>query len=285
MPMDTAETIANVNRTIQGYMSTNGARVLKADQAAELVYAAGIMSPDEGPSGAPGITFREFLRDLRGEYGYDTLYSLLGVRQSDNQPNGKYTIFRFDAPSMERIKELLAVPHSEGSSPSESTGETESLPDYLQEGLDVVFVGITEGSSGLEHYHSDSSDRFWDLVNESGLVSEMVGAENDRFIVEDKCGLTHLAKSSSINPGNSEVDVEGFIRKIETYKPKMVAFNGKQAFKEVFKRDANDYGHAEEIVSESYVFVLPSSSGADSSMKFEEKLVWYKNLKATLRTI
>lgn len=285
--MDTAETIANSNRTIQEYMRTHGARTLKADQAADLVHTAGIMSSEEAPPGAPGFTFRQFLRDLRDRYGFDVLYSLLGVRQSDNQPGGKYTFFRFDAPSMETIKELLATSRPDGAISLDSAAPEGSLPDYLDEGLDVVFVGTSVGeeSSQRKHYYSDSSNRFWDLVNQSGLVSDMVGAENDRLIVDDKCGLTDLAKNSDSNLETSGFDVEGFIRKIETCKAKVVAFNGKRAYKEVFKRDANDYGLAEEIVSESYVFVLPSSSGTDASLTFEEKLVWYVKLKATLRTL
>src|SRR5437016_9596476 len=126
--MDTAETIAKLNHTIQGDLRTQGFRTLTADQAADLVYAAGIMSPEGSPPGTPGFTFRQFLRDIRDGYGHEALYALLGVRQSDNQPGGKYTVYRFDAPSMETIVELLATSTSTRQESLDSSPLCEALP-------------------------------------------------------------------------------------------------------------------------------------------------------------
>ena len=171
-------------------------------------------------------------------------------------------------------------------------GQTrESLPDHLGDALDVVFVGVPaydELSEGGHHY-ADPHDRFWDLVNEAELVSDIVGAENDHLVLDEKCGLTVLTRrkpaASDVGPNAGGFDVDGFIEKVERYKPKIVAFNGKIAYRTVFKQDPGDYGLTDDIIGDSYVFALPSSSERDASLAFQKKLHWYKKLKATLRTL
>ena len=48
------------------------------------------------------------------------------------------------------------------------------LPDYLGEGLDLVFVGINPGirSEATGHHYAGPGNHFWPLLHESGLVSE-----------------------------------------------------------------------------------------------------------------
>ncbi len=65
--------------------------------------------------------------------------------------------------------------------------------------------------------------------------------------------------------------------------PGFVTFNGKRAFKEVFSYDP-EYVLADEVIGESFVFVLPSSSGMDTSMNYQEKLDWYKKQNSLLRS-
>lgn len=287
--MSLADKILAINEAIQKHMCDHVIRVLRADEAADVVYSAGILSPDQGPPDAPGFTFRQFLRDVRDQYGYESLFQLLGAKQKENEPGGHYILLRFDPPSRERVDELLKAKITELIDQPEP--DSDCLPDYLQDGLNVVFVGTSVGeeSAKREHYYSDPHNRFWDLVNQSEFVSNMVGAENDHLVLDEKCGLTDLVKnkvsSSDSNLESGDFDVEGFTQKIERYKPKVVAFNGKRAYKEVFKKDPKDYGLADEIIGDSYVWVLPSSSGADTSMTFEKKLHLYKKLKATLRIL
>jgi TDG/mug DNA glycosylase family protein len=285
-----ADQIVAINEAIQKYMRDHATRVITVDEGANVVYAAGILSPGQGAPDAPGFTFRQFLRDVRDHYGHEALFQLLGTKQKDNKPHGHYILLRFDPPSRERVDELLKAKITELiGQPGKS--DSDSLPDHIQDGLDVVFVGTSVGeeSARQQHYYADPHNRFWDLVNQSGLVSDMVGAENDVLVLDEKCGLTDLVKkkisSSDLSLEAGDVDVEGFIRKIERYKPKVVAFNGKRAYREVYKKDPNDYGLADDIIGDSYVFVLPSSSGTDTSMTFEKKLHWYRKLKATLGTL
>ena len=281
-----SDQILAINKALQHHMRSHGFSTISADEAAQVVYDAGIMVP----GGPPGSAFRDLLRDISKGYGYSVLRDLLGVTQAGHRPQGRYAIHKFDPPTKESIEELLKSKHSTSSeASSEQAGG--GLPDYLQEGLDVVFVGTSVGeeSTKRQHYYSDPHNKFWDLVNQSELVSDLVGSENDHLILDEKCGLTDLAKnkvsSTDANLETADFDVDEFTRKIERYKPKVVAFNGKRAYQAVFKKDPEDYGLADDITGDSYVFVLPSSSGTDTSMTYQQKLHWYKKLKAALKTL
>ena len=289
--MNLADQIEAINSAIQGHMRTHGGRALKADDAADIVYGKGILTPDQGPPGTPGFTFRQFLRDIRDAYGYEVLYRLVGAKQARNAPHGHYTLLRFEPPNRDTIVELLkSKPSPSGSLHAENAND-HGLPDYLQDGLDVVFVGTSVGEeSALRgHYYSDPTNRFWDFVNQAQLVSDIVGSENDHLILEDKCGLTDLVKqrmaSSDSSLAKSDYDVVGFLQRIQQYKPKVVAFNGKRAFGEVFGHDSTGYGVSDKDIGDSFVFVLPSSSGRDTTLTFDEKLEWYKKVRAFLRTL
>ncbi len=171
---------------------------------------------------------------------------------------------------------------------SPSDKSRESFPDYLSDGLDIVFAGVPaiEEMDGAEHHHAGLHDRFWDLVNESELVSDIVGAENDHLILDEKCGLTMLAKKRGVEPNMDEgYDIDGFVEKMERSKPKVVALIGERAYREVFRQQPRDFGLTDDIIGDSYVFLLPSSDERDTSLAYQKKLHWYKKLKATLRTL
>ena len=51
----------------------------------------------------------------------------------------------------------------------------ETLPDYLQPGLDIVFIGINPGLYSLRrgHYFARSTSRFWPAFSKSKLSQRM----------------------------------------------------------------------------------------------------------------
>ena len=53
--------------------------------------------------------------------------------------------------------------------------EYETLKDYLQEGLDIVFVGLNPSVYSVEvgHYFANPRNRFWAALNKSGLVDRV----------------------------------------------------------------------------------------------------------------
>ena len=114
---------------------------------------------------------------------------------------------------------------------SEWQGDT--LPDYLCEGLDIVFVGLNPGlySAQVGHYFAYKQNRFWPALSASGLVPEPVGPEDDARLLEWGIGLTDVVKRPTrgiheLKPVEFRRGAKALQAKIERYKPRIVCFVG-----------------------------------------------------------
>jgi len=97
----------------------------------------------------------------------------------------------------------------------------------------VVICGTAAGKTSGErgHYYGGPGNDFWKFLFESGLTTPSLGPEQDSRVTEFEIGLTDLAKlvAASSDAGLREhYDVMGFIRKVEQFKPGVVAFHGKE---------------------------------------------------------
>ena len=68
------------------------------------------------------------------------------------------------------------------------------LRDRARAGMRVLFVGINPGvrSALVGHHFAGYSNRFWKLLHESGLVPELLRAEDDDRLPEFGLGITNL---------------------------------------------------------------------------------------------
>ena len=163
------------------------------------------------------------------------------------------------------------------------------LPDYLRDGLDLVFVGINPGtkSAATGHHYAGPGNHFWPLLYESGLVPEPLTYEQDARVLESGIGLTNMVARSS--PSISDLSLEELragartLRaKLLRYRPKIVCFNGKRIY-EVFAGHACDFGLQREDIAGASVFVMPSTSARTASYQRADKLRYFRELAALVR--
>jgi double-stranded uracil-DNA glycosylase len=158
------------------------------------------------------------------------------------------------------------------------------LPDYLRPGLDLVFVGFNPGdrSSRIGHYYAGRGNQFWNFLFASGLVAEKLEPEEDHRILDFGIGLTDVVKrwspsSSSLRRVDYQQGVPRLIAKLRDARPRLVAFNGKQAYEQVVGR-AVRLGLQTETLEGARVFVLPSTSGRNGSLTRRAKLAYFRRL-------
>ena len=159
-----------------------------------------------------------------------------------------------------------------------------TLPDYLKKGLDIIFVGVNPGitSAKVGHYYYDEKrNPFWKILFDSGLADSKIQPENDSSILEYGYGLTDLVKrpTKSFKEIKSQEYEEGrksLEKKIRRFKPKIICFNGKTAFRKFI---SIKFGFQEYQIDDSIIFVAPSTSKAYAKMSYEEKVRWYAKLK------
>ena len=140
------------------------------------------------------------------------------------------------------------------------------LPDVLEPGLRIVFCGTAAGtkSAKVGEYYAGPGNAFWPTLHNVGLTSKQLKPSEFRELLRYRLGLTDVCKilsGSDEEVGTGKFDVEGFVAKIENFRPNWVAFNGVAAAKAVLGGDVS-YGPQADPVAHSKVWVLPSTSGA-----------------------
>jgi double-stranded uracil-DNA glycosylase len=157
------------------------------------------------------------------------------------------------------------------------------LPDYLQAGLAVVFVGFnpSEYSCRAGHYYASRRNDFWRLLYEGGLIPEKLGPQDDCRLTEFGIGLTDIVKrcsgsASDISREEYQLGVPKLREKLESAAPRVVAFNGKGVWQHFAGRRA-ELGPQNDVIGNSRVFVLPSTSPR-VRLRPAEKLAYFRKL-------
>ncbi|HEX4943279.1 MAG TPA: mismatch-specific DNA-glycosylase [Usitatibacteraceae bacterium] len=139
------------------------------------------------------------------------------------------------------------------------------VPDVLAPGLRLVFCGTapSKASAAARAYYAKPGNRFWKALHEAGFTPRRFLPAEYAKLLELGIGLTDLCKGHSGNDDElprGSLDAPGLLRKIERFRPGVVAFTSKNAAKAFLGRDV-DYGWQPERVGETRLFVLPSPSG------------------------
>lgn len=145
------------------------------------------------------------------------------------------------------------------------------LPDQLRLNLRLVFVGTAAStrSAELGHYYAHPGNRFWRAIHEAGITPRRYQPSEFAALIELGIGFTDLSKSGAgmdHQIAAETIDVPGFWAKIETYRPRTIAFTSKKAASLFYGRPsaAIALGRQPRDASLPEVFVLPSPSGAAS---------------------
>lgn len=111
------------------------------------------------------------------------------------------------------------------------------LPDLLRPGLRVVFCGTAAGptSARLGQYYAGPGNRFWEMLQRSGLTPERVPPAAFRRVLDHGIGLTDVVKFASgvdrdLDPEHlGEAAREALQSRILEAAPAFLAFTSKRA--------------------------------------------------------
>jgi double-stranded uracil-DNA glycosylase len=164
-----------------------------------------------------------------------------------------------------------------------------ALPDVLASGLRVVFCGTAAGdkSAAVGKYYAGPGNSFWPTLHSVGLTPQRLAPSDFLTLPRFGIGLTDIAKYRSGNDtklADCDFDVAEFRRKLMRYRPKAVAFNGKSAAAVFYGCGTGDlsYGLQTDLIGESAVWVLPSTSGGARGFW---DVRWWRDLAASLSAL
>ena len=143
------------------------------------------------------------------------------------------------------------------------------LQDLLVPGLRLVICGTAASTRSAEigAYYAGPGNKFWATIHAVGLTPRLFAPSEWRSLAELQIGFTDLDKRHSGMDRNlpaGSFDVNRVRASIEKHQPAVLAFNGKTAAKAFFGRVLIDCGRQEDMIGETSIWVLPSTSGAAS---------------------
>ncbi|MHC2332566.1 mismatch-specific DNA-glycosylase [Bradyrhizobium sp. USDA 4454] len=145
------------------------------------------------------------------------------------------------------------------------------LPDQLRADLRLVFVGTAAStrSAAVGHYYAHPGNRFCRALHEAGITPRRYRPDEFAALLALGIGFTDLSKTGAgmdHEIARRSFDVIGFRMKIETYRPKTIAFTSKKAASLFYGKATSVLAHGPQPSIDGFpnVFVLPSPSGAAS---------------------
>ena len=163
-----------------------------------------------------------------------------------------------------------------------------AVPDILAPGLRCVFSGINPGfrSAAASAHFANPRNDFWRLLADAGLTPRLLVPKEQWKVLGLGYGLTNAAYrttrgSGDLRRGDFTGSAERFERLAEELEPQMIAFVGKAAYQGVF-RQRPGHGLQERCFGGTRLFVLPSTSPANAAVSHEERLRWFRALRAEL---
>ena len=136
----------------------------------------------------------------------------------------------------------------------------------LEPRLEVVFCGTAAGAvaARVGAPYAGPGNGFWWVLHEVGLTPRELRPAEFGELPRYGIGLTDVAKytsGSDASLARSDFEPAAVVAKVERHAPRILAFVGKRAAREVLGGPVA-YGHQALLVGASDVWVLPSTSGA-----------------------
>lgn len=143
------------------------------------------------------------------------------------------------------------------------------IPDHLQKGLKVLFVGFNPSvrSSETGHHYANPNNRFWKIIHEAGITKQRYQASEGGDLLKCGFGFTNIVARPTKTA--AEITKEEYAcgslvlkDKISNFKPEVVCYVGKGVYEQLSGRKGIGWGKQENSVVPGVVdFVAPSSSG------------------------
>jgi TDG/mug DNA glycosylase family protein len=159
------------------------------------------------------------------------------------------------------------------------------LPDIIAKGLAVIFCGINPGmtAAAAGHHFVARSNRFWRVIHLAGFTPEEILPENDRTILQHRCGLTTVverptARAEELSAQEFVAAAAQFEQKIKRYAPRFVAFLGKAAYSALSDQREIAWGSQTGALGGAAVWVLPNPSGRNRAFSLDQLVSAYREL-------
>ncbi|MDZ7828676.1 MAG: mismatch-specific DNA-glycosylase [Halofilum sp. (in: g-proteobacteria)] len=178
----------------------------------------------------------------------------------------------------------------------------ETLPDYLDHGLDLLVIGQNPSPASIDRqcYYGNPRNRFWPAMRAAGLVpGDFEPGANGfrRLLAHERIGFTDVVKRPTRGAGDLRAtDFREWApvldRHLREYRPRIAWFNGKGVFESYLRygrgqqADEVEFGRQPDPCRGRVRSLTPDPSPANARFSLEDLTGWYRQvaeLRAALR--
>ena len=133
------------------------------------------------------------------------------------------------------------------------------------------------------HFANPRND-FWRLLHAAGFTPRLLSPEEQVELPSFGIGITNAARrttrgSSDLRRADFAGSAERLARLARDLHPRAIGFVGKEAYRGPFG-GRPEHGLQERRLGETLLFVLPSTSPANAAVPWDERLRWFRALRA-----
>ncbi len=133
------------------------------------------------------------------------------------------------------------------------------------------------------HFANPRND-FWRLLHAAGFTPRLLSPEEQVELPSFGIGITNAARrttrgSSDLRRADFAGSAERLARLARDLHPRAIGFVGKEAYRGPFG-SRPEHGLQERRLDETLLFVLPSTSPANAAVPWDERLRWFRALRA-----
>jgi TDG/mug DNA glycosylase family protein len=164
-----------------------------------------------------------------------------------------------------------------------------SVPDVLAPGLRCVFCGINPGrvsDAAAAHFANPRND-FWRLLHDAGFTPRLYAPQEQFALLELGFGITNAAYRTTPGSGDlrrGDFDSGRLGELARELAPRVVAFVGKEAYRGLFG-ERPELGPQLRTLGRTGLYVLPSTSPANAAVSYDERLRWFRDLRAWIEPV
>jgi double-stranded uracil-DNA glycosylase len=169
--------------------------------------------------------------------------------------------------------------------PKSSSKPRNAVPDVLEPGLRVLFCGINPGhwSARARAHFANPRNDFWRLLHDAGFTPRLLEPADQEQLLRFGLGVTNAALRTTRGSGDlRRADFAGAAERLarvaEESRPRWIAFVGKEAYRGTFG-ERPELGAQERRLTDTRLFVLPSTSPANAAVPYSERLRWFRELQ------
>jgi len=175
-----------------------------------------------------------------------------------------------------------------------------TLPDFVQPGLRLLSIGLNPSLPSVQQgfYFANPRNRFWKVLNASGLLSTPVEPGPGAMAVlmqRERMGFTDLVKrptrgAADLKAADYRAAAPRLHKLLETCQPQCAWFHGKVAYGYFVRygdvaADGADWGLQDFYIGSTRIFVTPNPSPANAAFSMDDLLKAYRSLAACLEGV